>query len=178
MERSDLRKGNIDTFSLFKKALMELCESDTYLFAKKAKRESFSCRMAQHLNKYFGAEWYIDAAIDGSDLLIWDRQGNMALALFISRDYVSALQKEKARLFHSSNAPSLTLALSLIEKKDYMLIYRFEDEYIEYLHIYPDQDYRDTLLKRCLIKDDIDTSPELFRTKKRKKDDSTSSQDQ
>ena len=86
MVREDLRSENIDTFSLFKKALEELVESDSFLFARKARRESFSCRMAQHLNKYFGYGWYIDAAIDGSDILIWDRQGNIPLALFTAVD--------------------------------------------------------------------------------------------
>ncbi len=164
----DLRSENIDTFALFKKALKILCEEDTFLFAKKAKREAFSCRMAQHLNRYFGSEWYIDAALFGSDIMIWDRQGNIALALFIAKDYVTAHQKEKARLFHLEQKPALTLALSLLEGKDYALIYRFEKEYIDYLHIYPAQDYEDRVLKRCLIKDDKDTDPSLFRIKKKK----------
>ena len=167
--KTDQRSENIDTFQLFKKALKLLCEEDTFLFAKKSKREAFSCRMAQHLNRYFGSAWYIDAAIDGSDLLIWDRQGNIAIALFIAKDYVSTIQKEKARRFHLEKKPALTLALSLLEGKDYALIYRFEKEFIDYLHIYPEQDYEDKVLKRCLINDDEDTDPALFRIVKRKK---------
>ena len=168
MVKQDLRSENIDTFSLFKKALKELVESDSFLFARNARREAFSCRMAQHLNRYFGNEWYIDAAIDGSDLLIWDRQGNIPLSLFIAEDYVSSVQKDKARLFHLSMKPALTLALSLLEGKDYMLIYRFEKEYIDYMHVYPDHEYQDTVLKRCLIKEDDDKNPTLFRIKKKK----------
>lgn len=168
MAREDLRSENIDTFTLFKKALRDLVESDSFLFARKAKREAFSCRMAQHLNKYFGSEWYIDAAIEGSDIIIWDRQGNIPLSLFIAKDYVNSVQKDRARLFHLQHNPALTLALSLLEGKDYMLIYRFEKEYIDYMHVYPDQDYQDTVLKRCLIKDDDDKNPVLFRIKRKK----------
>lgn len=168
MVKEDLRSENIDTFSLFKKALKELVESDSFLFARKERREAFSCRMAQHLNKYFGYGWYIDAAIDGSDLLVWDRQGNIPLALFIAKDYVTAAQKDRARLFHLTAKPALTLALSLLEGKDYMLIYRFEKEYIDYMHIYPDQDYQDTVLKRCLIKDDDDKDPTLFKIRRKR----------
>lgn len=168
MSNEDLRSENIDTFSLFKKALEDLVESDSFLFARKARRESFSCRMAQHLNKFFGFGWYIDAAIEGSDLLIWDRQGNIPLALFIAKDYISSSQKDKARLFHLTMKPALTLALSLLEGKDYMLIYRFEKEYIDYMHIYPDQNYQDTVLKRCLINDDDDKDPTLFKIKRKR----------
>ena len=38
----------------------------------------------------------------------------------------------------------------MLEEKGYILVYRFENEYLEYLHINK-TDFSERLLKRCLI---------------------------
>ena len=68
----------------------------------------------------------------------------------------------------------LTLAFSLLEERDYILIYRFENRYLEYLHINK-LDFSERLLKRCLIREEKKKKEKeeeqlpLFAKKKREK---------
>ena len=63
----------------------------------------------------------------------------------------------------------LTLAFSLLEEKDYILIYRFEDDYLEYLHINK-IDFSEHLLKRCMIEENKKKNePSLFTQRKKAK---------
>lgn len=161
------REENIDTYSSFKKALKLLFKYDRKLFLKKTKKETLASRMAIYLTTFFGKEWFVDVAVDGADLLVWDRNENIALALFLSKDYISALGKEKARNFHETRNSALTLAFSLLSEKDYILIYRFETEFVDYMHLFFDAGFEEKVLKRCLIKDDKDEAL-LFKVRKRK----------
>ena len=72
------------------------------------------------------------------------------LALFWSSTYLTEKERSKALGFHRQYSPSLTLAFSMLEEKDYLLIYRFESDYVDYLHI-DKTDFSEMLLKRCMI---------------------------
>lgn len=161
------RGENIDTYASFKKALKLLFRYDRELFSKKTRKETLASRMAIYLTTFFGKEWFVDVAVGGADLLVWDRKDKIALALFLSKDYISALGKEKARSFHEERNSALTLAFSLLSEKDYILIYRFETEFVDYMHLFFDAGFEEKVLKRCLIKDDRDDAL-LFRVRKRK----------
>lgn len=106
----------------------------------------------------------------GSELLVWDRKGRIALSLFISKDYISQSQKERVIAFHREHRPALSLALSLLEGKDYILIYRFDNDYVDYLHIFPELDFEEKVLKRCLIDEDGpgEEDPVLFRIRRKR----------
>ena len=59
----------------------------------------------------------------------------------------------------------------MLEDKDYILVYRFEKEYLEYLHINK-TDFSEMLLKRCIIgKEDQEDQLmlDIKKIKKRKK---------
>ena len=102
---------------------------------------------------------------------MWDRKGTIALSLFISKDYVSQSQKDRVRTFHKEQRPALSLALSLLEDKDYILIYRFETDYVDYLHIFPELDFEEKVLKRCLIDEEEkgEDDPVLFKIRKKRR---------
>ena len=55
----------------------------------------------------------------------------------------------------------------MLEDKDYILVYRFEKEYLEYLHINK-EDFSENLLKRCLIEDKKDSDQLLLDIRKKR----------
>lgn len=154
----DFRESMLSYFSKYK-------EQD-----EKKKKSTTSHRIANALSKKLDSA-DIDLELDGVDILA-HRDDTPILALFWSYTYLTEKEKEKARKYHITNNPSLTLAFSLLEDKDYILVYRFEKDYLEYLHINK-EDFSEYLLKRCLIEkekgaDDGQLLLDITRTKKKR----------
>lgn len=163
------RETSIEIYDDFKRGLETLLARDRDLFGKDIRKETLACRLAMYLAQIFPPEWFVDISVEGADLLVWDRNERIALALFISRDYVSEKGKEKARNFHSSRNCMLTLAFTLFsDEKDYILIYRFERLFLDYIHIFPSAGFEERVLKRCLSSEiDRNDDPMLFRIRRR-----------
>ena len=142
--------------------------NDSELFSHDIRKEAIAGRLAMYFSNLFSKEWYIDIATDGADLLVWDRHGTIALALFISRDYINQKGKEKARAYHLEHRPTLTLAFSILDDKDYILIYRFEEMFLDYIHIFPELDFEEKVLKRVIIEEDHN-DPLLFSLSRRRR---------
>lgn len=135
------------------------------------KKSTVSHRIAMLLKNHVPMDVEIDIDLNGADILL-KRSGNIDFAIFWSSTYLTEKEKEKARTFHKDHNPYLTLAFSLLEDKDYLLVYRFEKDYLEYLHINK-QDFSEHLLKRCMIEDKEEAQSQLLldikATKKKKK---------
>ena len=79
--------------------------------------------------------------------------GNEEMALYWQDGYLSAREKAEAQNFHREKK-CFTLAFSLLPDKDYFLIYRFAENYTDYLHI-SREDFSEEVLKRCNNDEDI-----------------------
>lgn len=162
------REDSIEIFENFRQGLVTLMTKDKELFSHDIRKEAIAGRLAMYFSDLFSKEWHIDIATDGADLLVWDRHGTIALALFISRDYISQKGKEKARAYHLDHHPMLTLAFSILDDKDYILIYRFEELFLDYLHIFPELGFEEKVLKRVMIEED-QNDPLLFTLSRRRR---------
>lgn len=151
---SSFRNSMLDYFSSFK-------EDD-----KRRKKSTVSHRIALSIQKNFPS-FLVDIDYNKTDILVHTEDGEDILAIFWSNTYLTAVEKERAQNYHIAHSPHLTLAFSLLEEKDYILVYRFEDNYLEYLHINK-EDFSEDLLKKCLIKDEkVKKEPSLFSKKKK-----------
>lgn len=130
------------------------------------RKSTASHRIALILSKHFPSTCTIDIDFDDADILVKDGE-DIPLAVFWSTTYLTGSEKDKAQLFHQNQKPTLTLAFSMLEEKDYILVYRFESNYLEYLHI-DKKDFSENLLKRCLIGNE-DAGTQLLLDIKKKK---------
>ena len=138
----------IEVFSAFRSAMLEYFSR--YGEEKEHRKKSTaSHRIAVILSSFFPSSYSIDIDFDGTDILV-RKEGDIPLSVFWSSTYLTQDEKDKAQRFHQDKKPTLTLAFSMLEGKDYILIYRFESNYLEYLHI-DKKDFSENLLKRCLI---------------------------
>lgn len=111
------------------------------------KKSARTHRIALSLTPFFPSDVIIDIDTTGADLLVWDGKEKMHLALFWSDDYLTEKERARAYDFHLSNSPALTLAFSVLPDKDWILVYRFEKSFIEYLHI-DKATFEETLLRQ------------------------------
>ena len=161
------REENIDTFGYFKGALKRLFKYDEELLEMKYRKETVINRISLYMSESLEEGNNVDTSILGADLVIWDRKGNIDFALFLSKDYLSEEGKRKTRAFHLAYKPNLTLAFSILKEKDYVLIYRCEKDYVDYIHYYLDS-FEDKMLKRVLLDEDSKEGL-LFSSKKKTK---------
>lgn len=124
----------LEVFDSFRKGMIRYFPSleDDGIKRKKSARTH---RIALSLTPFFPPDVVIDIDTMGADLLVWDGKEKVHLALFWSDDYLTEKERAKAYEFHLSHSPSLTLAFSILPDKDWILVYRFEKSFIEYLHI-------------------------------------------
>ena len=119
------------------------------------------------MSRFFPQSYSIDIDIQGTDILV--KNGDtIPLSVFWSSTYLTKTEKDKAQKFHTDKIPTLTLAFSMLEEKDYILVYRFEKEYLEYLHINK-TDFSERLLKRCIIGKEDEEDQLMLDIKKSKK---------
>lgn len=162
----------IECFSSFRQSMLDYFASYKKEDRKRHK-STISHRIADAIGRSFPS-CCVDIDYDGADILVRDSSGNDVLAIFWSNTYLTPAEKQKAQNYHLTHRPMLTLAFSLLEEKDYILVYRFENRYLEYLHINK-LDFSEMLLKRCLIKEEKKKKEKeeeqlpLFARKKREK---------
>lgn len=161
--------NQIELFSSFKSAMLEYFNKYSNEKNEKKKKSTISHRLALLLEKNIASATAVDIDIDGFEIVVKEKD-KILLAILWSNSYLTEKEKEKAKKLHSLFAPRLTLAFSLLSDKDYILIYRFENDYLDYLHINK-SDFSQNILKRCLVTDNIDDSEQLvlFPKRKRKK---------
>ena len=119
------------------------------------------------MSRFFPQSYSIDIDIQGTDILVKNGE-TIPLSVFWSLTYLTKTEKDKAQKFHTDKKPTLTLAFSMLEEKDCILVYRFEKEYLEYLHINK-TDFSERLLKRCIIGKEDEEDQLMLDIKKSKK---------
>lgn len=161
--------NQIELFSSFKSAMLEYFNKYSNEKNEKKKKSTISHRLALLLEKNILAATDVDIDIDGFEIVVKEKEKKL-LAILWSNSYLTEKEKEKAKKLHSLFSPRLTLAFSLLSDKDYILVYRFENDYLDYLHINK-SDFSQNILKRCLVSDSNDDSEQLvlFPKRKRKK---------
>lgn len=168
----------IEVFKLFRSSLKKVFEEDWSLFSTEHyRKEAVSSRLAMALESEIEEPWLkADISVKGSDIILWDRNKEVLLGLFWAKDYIGRETKEKARAFHIENNPVLTLAFSIIPSRPYLLVYRFEKLFLDYIHVSYDEEEGE-LLKRVLLEDDEAVENSLFsrERKSRKRDTSPNS---
>ena len=161
-----------EIFTAFRLGMAEFFSNDLSDDGKRHRKSSISHRIALRLRPYFPLQYTIDIDTDGADVLIW-KEDEIPLAIFWSEGYLTEKEKKKAIEYHREKAPGLTLAFSLLHDKSWILIYRFDDNYVEYLHI-DKETFDETVLKRLPIpeksKDDGQLMLQLRPEKKRKEE--------
>ena len=141
----NIRELEILLFDAFSASLKRLCADDYLLFSTQKKKGPVTHRIAMYLEQELA-----------NPSMLCDTQFQMGeeyMALFWQDGYLSAHERENARDFHKEKR-CFTLAFSLLPDKDYFLIYRFAENYTDYLHISRD-DFSETVLKRCGVDEDI-----------------------
>ena len=161
-----------EIFTAFRLGMAEFFSNDLSDDGKRHRKSAISHRIALRLRPYFPLQYTIDIDTDGADVLIW-KEDEISLAIFWSEGYLTEKEKKKAIEYHREKAPGLTLAFSLLHDKSWILIYRFDDNYVEYLHI-DKETFDETVLKRLPIpeksKDDGQLMLQLRPEKKRKEE--------
>lgn len=157
--------GKIECFSAFRASMLDYFESSGD-DEKRRRKSTISHRIALSMTDKFPSA-VVDIDYDKADILVHTKDEEYILAVFWSNTYLTQSEKEKAQRFHLSHKPQLTLAFSLLEGKDYILVYRFEDNYLDYLHINK-SDFSERLLKRIIIGEKEEKEPSLFSKKKTK----------
>lgn len=159
------RFEKIECFSSFRLSMLDYFSK--YKDETKRKKSTISHRLSLLLSHHFPPSYTIEIDYNGADILVLNEKKESILAIFWSNTYLTEKEKERAQKYHVEYSPMLTLAFSLLEEKDYILVYRFEDDYLEYLHINK-IDFSEYLLKRCLIgENNGKNEPTLFSKKKR-----------
>ena len=161
-----------EIFTAFRLGMAEFFSNDLSDDGKRHRKSAISHRIALRLRPYFPLQYTIDIDTDGADVLIW-KEDEIPLAIFWSEGYLTEKEKKKAIEYHREKAPGLTLAFSLLHDKSWILIYRFDDNYVEYLHI-DKETFDEAVLKRLPIpeksKDDGQLMLQLRPEKKRKEE--------
>ena len=169
------RETEIILFDAFSQALNKLCRDDFVLFSTQKKKGPITHRIAMYIENELDNSAYLcdtQFQIKGEkqtytpDMIIHDRKGNEAMAIYWQDGYLSSREKEEARDFHKEKK-CFTIAFSLLPDKDYFLIYRFAENYTDYLHI-SREDFSEEVLKRCSSDEDIISDQLLFKLEKKR----------
>ena len=86
--------------------------------------------------------------------------------MFWNEQYLTEKERNKALAFHKANTPVLTLGFTMLPDRPWLLVYRFEAEYVEYLHI-DKASFADEVLRQRFLEDKDEGQLRLSLRKKR-----------
>lgn len=157
-------------FSAFRKALQSFWMEDAMLLERRKKRAAISHRIAHYLEgepfEGYMVDLFYQVKLKGRDvfpeIILHNRKDDIAMAIFWEEGYLTEEEQAEVRRFHEEAKPFLTLAFAFLPEKNYFLVYRFEEEYVEYLHI-SKGDFSEEVLKRCNLASPVwDNNEELL----------------
>jgi hypothetical protein len=147
------RYGKIRLFETFIRALSALVDEDDALFSWKKRRIAITHRLALHLDHGFaeafpatkesplavdmGAPVSDDSRIMIPDILVHNRTQSSPrplMAVVCREGYLTEQELIELHELREESACELTLAISFLVARDYMLIYRFDETTIDYYH--------------------------------------------
>ena len=169
------QEDRIDIFEGFRKGMNAYLSSWQLPEEMKHRKSSIAHRIAESLTPYFPG-YNVDIDTDGADIIVW-KGDSVILALFWSEMYLTGKERKRAMDFQKTRQPGLTLGFTLLPGRAWILVYRFEADYVEYLHINK-ENFAEEVLKQCFTEDEDEGQLRLSLQKKRNRKTRISSEDQ
>lgn len=140
---NDYTSENIKLFAAFKNSILKLWKEDIQLFANKKKKTSISHRLSLYLERELPYIRYVDLLYEIKtndieiypDIILHNRIGDINLAIFWQDEYLSKKEQNEIKKLKESTKENLVLAFAVLPDKPYFLIYQFETDTINYLHL-------------------------------------------
>ncbi|NLZ67557.1 MAG: hypothetical protein GX903_00920 [Spirochaetales bacterium] len=147
---------HIRLFAAFKEALLMLYKRDCVLFTRRKKRAGVSHHLAIYLERLLPYVQFIDLGYEIKlkgkdiypDILLHNRVDEIQLAIFWQDGYLSKTEQDAVKRFNEETKANLTLAFAILPDKEYFLVYRFEEDCVQYMHI-DKETGQDEFLKQC-----------------------------
>ena len=158
------QEERIDIFEGFRKGMNAFLSSEQIPEGLRRRKSSIAHRIASCLAMQFPG-YHVDIDTDGADILVWNGE-EILMALFWGEMYLTGKERSRAMEFHRTRQPGLTLGFTLLPDRAWLLVYRFETDYVEYLHI-DKESFSDEVLKQCFIDDADEGQLKLSLRKKR-----------
>ena len=161
------QEERIDIFEGFRKGMHYFLTSYQLPSGIKHRKTAIAHRLALCLSAEFPS-YFVDIDTNGADIIVWDGLDDIKLALFWSEQYMTEKEKTKALEFHKAKEPGLTLGFTMLPDRPWLLVYRCESEYVEYLHI-DKESFSDEVLRQKFLEDKDEGQLKLSLRKKRTK---------
>ena len=162
MEQTSERYSMIHLFENFIHSLGTLVVKDQYLLTQPSSNRALAFRLAiyleQELEKLLEEGYFVDMGIPLSnvakkivpDILIHNREdepSDVLLSVVTRNGYLSEKELLSLNTLKTSTQANLTLAIAILPQQEYLLIYRIDEDFVDYYHFYV-QDKHCSFLKR------------------------------
>jgi hypothetical protein len=162
MEQTSERYSMIHLFENFIHSLGTLVVKDQYLLTQPSSNRALAFRLAiyleQELEKLLQEGYFVDMGIPLSnvakkivpDILIHNREdepSDVLLSVVTRNGYLSEKELLSLNTLKTSTQANLTLAIAILPQQEYLLIYRIDEDFVDYYHFYV-QDKHCSFLKR------------------------------
>ncbi|MGE4583953.1 MAG: hypothetical protein AB7C91_04835 [Sphaerochaeta sp.] len=179
------RSTTILLFEAFHEALKQLVLEDEQVLSWSKAKASLAHCLASQLQRslrgvlglsqdsasptYFSlpGDLKVDILTQGCDVLVHDRKGGRTLAVILGNDYLTKVQQDTLHELQNQGC-KLVLGAAFLPQKEYVLLYRPNQERMEYLHFHK-VDGSTTLLKQRQVEGDADESQLFLGLKDRRK---------
>ncbi len=156
------RYSIIRLFETFIHSLSTVSSEDSYLLKIGSLRVPFSFRLALTLQQELLpklAHYYIDMGLVATenskalvpDILIHDRNDDnrdALMSIVVRNRYLSESELMGLHTLGNTTKCDLTLAIALLPMKDYILIYRSDELFVDYYHFYMEHQHCSFLKRR------------------------------
>ncbi len=154
------RSSHVSLFELFLHSLKEVVTHDSDLFSLTSKRIPFSYRIAHNLEKelvdnlpdsLYSVQMGVPSCPDTKALIpdITIRDGNeLLMNISVRGNYLSEAELLALHTLRMSSGSPLTLAVAVLPRSDYLLIYQSDEAFLDYFHYYIDHHHLSFLKRR------------------------------
>lgn len=182
---SDNRYTSMVLFEAFQEALRDLMTKDSWLFGQRKPKAAIAHALATHMQHRLREKLALsldkedalyltlpkdlvfDIMMDDTDILLHDRNGKCVLAVMLFKDYLT--KKEGDDLKKKNKPHQLTLGVTFLQGKPYLLIYRVNKETIDYYHYDASANASQLRMKKSRPELKDDTQLVLLKTRRRGK---------
>lgn len=162
---TEKRSAKIQIYEAFLKGLKEYFRDYENEMGSGLRKSTLSHRISKALLHSFPLSSESKIDYKGSDILIKNGKRNL-LSIVWSNTYLTKDDKKRLLKADKDLNAELSLGISIFDRKSYILLYRFEQEAVEYVHINK-SDFSETLIKTADINEDIE-EPSLFKMKRKR----------
>ena len=131
------RYSDIILFDAVRKSLGSFLSKDEILLDWSKPKASVAHALATHLYKHLGIEesdpLWVDAGVEGADIMVHDRAGKQILGIIFSFTYLSSNQQGQLIRLEQEGC-KMTIGLAFLPQKEYILTYRPKKGRLDYYH--------------------------------------------